>query len=50
MLRILSDKINAGDTNRSKSNQTNIMRQYDTDFKIGMRRMLQVIDVRETVI
>jgi len=50
MLRILADKINAGETNSSKSNQINIMRQYDTDFKIGMLRMLQVIDVRETVI
>ena len=49
MLRILSDKITAGDTNSSKSNQTN-MRQYDMDFKTGMRRMLQVIDARETVI
>ena len=50
MLRILADKINAGNTNHSKSNQINIMRHYATDFKIGMLRMLQVIDVRETVI
>ena len=50
MLRILADKINAGDMDGSKSNQINIMRQYDMDFKIGMLRMLQAIDVRETVI